>query len=519
MKNIATLVLVAAVLAASVSLADYSAPLEDDYKTMALWNMDELKTLSDGKVICYDQDTNFSRENRHIEFFNGPDVSTDRGGSLVVGQSGFGNAVSFNGTTEFARSFQKIPVTDGFEIEFWVKLDSTKTDLNWIAEVPGVWRIYAEQNQTRINMYVKDANDAWSERLRLAISPDSWQHVTAGFENGTAYMSVDGTTQSTSVTLPTQTMYMSGQSEYVWLGSFGTSDRFLKGQLDDVRLSDPAAQMPEPPAWESVYEDTVRGTYALYHFEEIVNSKILDDNSSGGRDSLDLNVRGNPQIGTDGTYPADNSQFANCVTLDGMLDYFDAPINPNIDSSNLKVEAWVNLDPDWYTISNSLMPIVWYGDMFRIHFRGQDGTLSGRRITVAVWDGNGTFTDYFLNQTCNALVDGWNYIAFEFNQGEGKLYINDVVVKTATLPTTSLNPAATGTMFVGGTSTTGRRLWGSIDEFRISNLEMPEPQCGDFGYLEADLNQDCIVDILDLKLFVADWLRCTADEPGCESAF
>jgi len=39
---------------------------------------------------------------------------------------------------------------------------------------------------------------------------------------------------------------------------------------------------------------------------------------------------------------------------------------------------------------------------------------------------------------------------------------------------------------------------------------------GVWGVYWADLNRDCVVDIVDLAQLAADWLLCTTpNEPGC----
>lgn len=45
-----------------------------------------------------------------------------------------------------------------------------------------------------------------------------------------------------------------------------------------------------------------------------------------------------------------------------------------------------------------------------------------------------------------------------------------------------------------------------------------EVHCGDYGYLPADINQDCYLDMLDLHSLASEWLTCTdpTDPVNCE---
>lgn len=47
-------------------------------------------------------------------------------------------------------------------------------------------------------------------------------------------------------------------------------------------------------------------------------------------------------------------------------------------------------------------------------------------------------------------------------------------------------------------------------------VSIAENDCGAWGVHWADLNRDCVVDIVDLAQLAADWLLCTTpNEPGC----
>ncbi|MFI4911383.1 MAG: LamG domain-containing protein [Sedimentisphaeraceae bacterium JB056] len=493
--------------------AAYESPLSDDYQTMSLWNMDSTTTLSDGKVIVFDQDDNWGRTNHHLTLYDG-DNANGYGATLVSSQSGFGQALQLDGVNDYAKSFIRFPINEGFKLELWIKPDSSKTDINWIAEVPNVWRLYTDTNATRINLYVKDANGDWASNIRKAITPDAWQHITVGFENGTASLSVDGTSQYGTLTLPTTEMYNAGQEDYVWIGSYGGTQRFFKGLIDDVRLTDPAAEVPE---WASVHEDAVLGTYALYHMDEITGSIMPDDNSQSSRSPLDLTVYGNPAIVDDGSYPNDDPSFGSSVSFNGMSDYFQClkPMPYGIDPANFKVEVWIKPNPDWYTVSGGLYWIVGHDSMFRVYLQS-DGTVGGARLRYYVWpsDGSGAV---LTTIACGAL-EGWNHISCELYNGVTKIYVNGAEKASTTLPTNDATVGASQ-MRVGTYNGSSRMFWGQMDELRISNVVIPDPQCGDYGYLESDINKDCVVDILDLKLILVDWLECTTDEAGCVVAF
>jgi hypothetical protein len=501
-------------LMSALVMAVYEAPLEDEPQTMALWNMDSTATLSDGKVIVFDQDTNWTRSNRHLTMYDG-DTSNGWGVTLVDSMAGFGKAGQFDGVNDYGRSFTPMPITEEFKIEFWVKPDSSKGDLNWVAEIPQSWRIYIDTNATRMKMFVKDANGDWSSQLTIAITPDAWSHITAGFENGVAYLGKDFSTQYAQTTLPTSAIFDAGASNYLYVGCMGGTQRFLKGQIDDVRLSNPNAEIPD---WMTVYEDTVVGTYGLYHFDEFNGSIIEDDNSADiNRNPLDLTAYGSPELVSDGDYPKGIADFGSSMSFDGISDYFRCEVMPpyDIDTSNFRIEVWVKMNPDWYTISGGLFWIAAQDSMFRVYLESMSGTVGSTRLRFYVWPSDGQ--EAVLTNAGVGELAGWNHIACEFNNGVAKSYLNNVEIASSTLTPTA--QVASQKLVVGSYDGSSRMFWGQMDELRISSAVMPEPQCGDFGYLAADLDKNCVVDIADLKILLEDWLKCTADEPGCESTF
>ena len=55
-----------------------------------------------------------------------------------------------------------------------------------------------------------------------------------------------------------------------------------------------------------------------------------------------------------------------------------------------------------------------------------------------------------------------------------------------------------------------------VDKFRYASafqkwtLTDPPLGCGDWGYLPADMNTNCEVDLIDFSEFAGQWMKCTA---------
>jgi hypothetical protein len=113
-------------------------------------------------------------------------------------------------------------------------------------------------------------------------------------------------------------------------------------------------------------------------------------------------------------------------------------------------------------------------------------------------------------------MSGWNHLEFWLQNGIMNIKING--------GTTFSNPL--GAALAGVTEdqydglTLGARFDGAGRWARIymDNLALYElvDGCGSWGYLPTDFNEDCIVDIQDLKTLAGAWLDCTDPQgSGC----
>ena len=53
---------------------------------------------------------------------------------------------------------------------------------------------------------------------------------------------------------------------------------------------------------------------------------------------------------------------------------------------------------------------------------------------------------------------------------------------------------------------------GAHDGTHMGALPVADPKCGEWGYLEGDLDENCYVDVRDLARFADQWLNCTDSE-------
>lgn len=509
MKNLIILVLITV---AGLVFADYSSPKKDTYQTLGLWDFEGSRTLSDGKVIVEDQDyapTTLDREDRHLTMNDG-DSANGWGFTPVSSMSGFGKAVELDGVNDSIRSFVPFEAIQNFEFEVWVNV-TPKAGNVWIADMPGVWWLVMDTDCTRINFDIW-ASDGTSHRIRKAINPAvGWQHIKVGYVNGTAYMDILGGQNGTLDI--NKTIQRLNWNLYMRIGARDNNTGFFDGIMDDIRWSNPTAPAP-PVDYAAVHTDTVRGTFGLYHFDEMISGVIEDDNTNESRFDNDLIAYGDPEVATDGTYPNDDLSFGNSISLNGVSDFLSGGSVESLDLGNFRFETWVKMDHGSLPES---MPggLFFIGMQYPFRLYVENNATRGRVLKWIIWDSNGNPS--ILTVPSGPLTD-WTHLAGDFYNGTAKIFINGVERIAMPLATAAAD-VVRDPLRVGTFDLQSRFFWGRIDEMRISSAVMPGPQCGDNGYLEADINLDCYVDIDDLRIMASDWLKCTLNNSGCEIEF
>jgi hypothetical protein len=279
---------------------------------------------------------------------------------------------------------------------------------------------------------------------------------------------------------------------YRRVGTYSSASQPLLGKIDELRLSQ-ATQINTD--FLSPYDDTLKGTVGLWHMDSAVGSSVSDD------DSVALTPRGNDmdyvgpvQLVSPSAYPAGNSQFANAAQFNGYSSYLEAGQITGFDQDNVRVECWAklhlaNLDP--LRIYVNMSAGKFYFNVVPI----KTNNLAAPKVACEVPD----------------LIDNWVHLAVEYLKSTDtmKLFVNGRLCSTYVALTEGSGLRNLSQKRIGTYSPTSYVFWGWIDDFRITNAVMPELVCGDLGYVPADLNEDCFVDIVDLEILVSDWLEST----------
>lgn len=251
------------------------------------------------------------------------------------------------------------------------------------------------------------------------------------------------------------------------------------------------------------YSDSA-DTSGLWHMDTISDDIYIDDdNSAGNRDNAYIILNPNP-ASIDGptlidpnTYPAGNSAFANCLSFDGIDDGGAIPNSLlSFDPDNVRIEFWFKAD----AASDGQVLLDRWGQMVLY--------LHSDNLSIQAWDGQGTVAYYdngFDPNDANSIE--WTHFAVEVLDGRMEVYLNGGLVGSHVLSGGLAAAPTRDNTYIAQKYNNRNYFAGCMDEIRISKAELPD--CGDWGYLDGDINRDCAVDVNDLLLLASEWFDNT----------
>ncbi len=529
-----------------IAEADIAIPYSDNLSTTALWHMN---TIRENKYM--DDDVSSGRSPAANGILLPNPVNTAGGPTLVArsdpnysslpypgGYSAFGNCLHFDGTNmmQVANGNLVLDPAD-LRVEGWVKADAA-ADGRMFMDRWGQMNIYIESTKVRAQTW--DATLVVNENsvFPAGWDPTVWNHVAVEIIGETQKIYVNGNLEGTFTLaggLKTTTTKTT-----TYLAQRYNGDNKFAGYIDEVRISK-ATAAPTHPGDEagSPYVDEAGMVNALWHFDvfdesgtdrllpdddsanpgrnvdllcySTIGGKVLSGASTNGPMLVDPNTEG---IG----YPNDNPAFGKCAKFDDVVfeegDSFRVAISKMmLDTSNFRFETWIRPDPELLQYIPETGKFYYVLDRWRQFVVRMNQAANTGQITIQamLWDTdqNGAARVNYLDAPLGDPNNiGWVHVAVENFKGAAALYINGFLVASKTLGTEGLySPTYKTTMFIGCRYSPGEFFWGYMDEMRFSVVA--EADCGQWGYLEGDLDGNCYVDVNDLQLFALDWLDTT----------
>lgn len=193
--------------------------------------------------------------------------------------TGFGNSLTFNGTTDYVDINAALTGLDGlrdFAVEFWMKADVADVagDRSMMfshnAPAPGMNKFLLILNGPPIanpgQLTILDEDNGFEYTSNAVIGDDVWHHIAYSRENGTGSLYIDGVLDGThpSVTTFSTNDRLSLGQEF----DGNTTSDFFNGQLADVRIwSTPRTASQITASQTSELSGAVEDLIAYYKFE------------------------------------------------------------------------------------------------------------------------------------------------------------------------------------------------------------------------------------------------------------
>lgn len=164
----------------------------------------------------------------------------------TTGKTGYGNALSFNGTSDWVtvNDSASLDLTNSMTLEAWVY--PTTTMSSWrsvLLKEQSVGLAYALYANSDSNQPVASLNIGSDQNLSggSALAANTWVHLAATYDGGTQRLYVNGSqiaskTQTGNITVSSGALRIGGNS--VW-------SEFFKGRIDEIRIYNRALSVSE----------------------------------------------------------------------------------------------------------------------------------------------------------------------------------------------------------------------------------------------------------------------------------
>ena len=183
------------------------------------------------------------------------------------------------------------------------------------------------------------------------------------------------------------------------------------------------------------------------------------------------------------------------------------------DMTNFRGEAWFKMadpEPTYMDLSYDIV-----GQYPSWHIRVQDMENQGWKVVFYTYGDDTVWTTYALTAPAAYGIsfdaNEWHHVAGEFYQSEMKLYFDGALVGTQTIPidgnnSSELRHPQRHACIANVDVLTPLPFWGWIDEVRIAQAVLTDPECGWWELLDGDFNSDCYVNLDDVDGVVESWL-------------
>ncbi|MBU0504827.1 FG-GAP repeat protein [bacterium] len=341
--------------------------------------------------------------------------------------------------------------TDALTIETWLSPDDLTVSSQWIlmrgysySASSHTWGLYIYNRKL---YFTTDTASGTAKVISNTLTEGSWIHVAAVYDGSQVSLYINGVLVDTAT--QTGSLFTTPQNLSIGCNSTTTCTVPFYGKLDELEM----------------YNRALTATEILEDYTEGVPDKVLDYSFDDGT-ATDASVLGNHGTLYGGS--STTGMSGNALVFDGST-YINVPDSNYLDPTDaLTLATW--LSPDDLTVSSQWILMRGYSYSASSHTWGL--YIYNRKLYFTTDTASGT-----AKAISNTLTEGsWIHVAAVYDGSQVSLYINGVLVDTAT-QTGSLYTTPKD-MSIGCNSTTSCTVpfYGKLDEFKMYNRALSESE-------------------------------------------
>ncbi|MFY0608668.1 MAG: BspA family leucine-rich repeat surface protein [Cyclobacteriaceae bacterium] len=198
-----------------------------------------------------------------------------------------GNALTFDGTDDYLTAANP-NLTPPMTMEFWVKLNSTNTNSQILAQF-GAGGIYIgrfTQGKVLAFFDASSSNNSSADESAISLLDDKWHHIAATTDGSTTRLYIDGAIAATH----SETAITGATSLY--LGANQGTASYMQGTIDEVRIWDDERTLTEINEFQyATLSGNEQDLISYYRFDETSGTTLAD--LAGDNDGTLTNMAGN----------------------------------------------------------------------------------------------------------------------------------------------------------------------------------------------------------------------------------
>jgi len=343
-----------------------------------------------------------------------------------------------------------------FTVEFWMRSPGTGAGQDLIIDKShGVdgnkgWFFQSRPGTGLIDFGIGNGSGFPLVTSTAQLFDNEWHHLAGTYDGNTIEFFVDGVSQGT-----TDAGVFSDNGQPIRMGNTSAINRFFKGYLDEVRISNAVL---EPADFLFTGPSTTIGYWRFEKGGADTEAAVVADSSSNSNSGSPLN---GPLLRK--LIPGGFSGNPNGLSLefDGLDDIVEIPDSVSLDfSGSFTVEFWMRSPGTG--AGQDLIIDKSHG------FGGQTGWFFQSRPNVGVVNfGMGNGTGFPLISSANDLFDNqWHHLAGTYDGNTIEFFVDGISQGTMVAGVYLDNDRP---MRMGNTQSISRYFKGQLDEVRVSN--------------------------------------------------